>query len=73
MKRDQILDAIRSSEHFKLMCETFKRMTELDLWLDSVDSDDPRSSEDLSSEYYSLGVCWAIISFLGDSHLINAK
>ena len=54
MHREKILDNIRNSEHFKLMCGTFKRMTELDLWLDSVDKDDPRSSEELSSDYYNI-------------------
>ncbi|MFT5906727.1 MAG: hypothetical protein ACI9E1_002339 [Cryomorphaceae bacterium] len=29
-------------------------MTELDLWLDSVDEDDPRSMDELSSNYYSI-------------------
>jgi len=54
MENEVILENIRGSEHFKLMCDTFKRMTELDLWLDSIDHDDPRSSEQLSTDYYSI-------------------
>jgi len=54
MHREKILETIRESKHFKLLCDTFKRMTELDLWLDSIDKDDPRSSEDLSNDYYSI-------------------
>jgi hypothetical protein len=47
----QILQQIRESEHFRVLSEAFKRMTELDLWLDSVDQDDPRSMDELSGEY----------------------
>lgn len=54
MNDEEILNHIRQSNHFKLLCETFKRMTELDLWLDSIDHDDPRSSEELSNSYYSI-------------------
>ncbi len=54
MHREKILEKIRQSKDFKLLRDTFKRMTELDLWLDSIDKDDPQSSEDLSNEYYSI-------------------
>lgn len=54
MTDKQILQRIRESEHFRVLCEAFKRMTELDLWLDSLDQDDPRSKDELSSEYYSI-------------------
>ncbi len=54
MTDKQILQQVRESEHFRVLCEAFKRMTELNLWLDSVDQDDPRSMDDLSSEYYSI-------------------
>jgi hypothetical protein len=54
MTDKQILEQIRESEHFRVLCEAFKRMTELDLWLDSMDQDDPRSLEDLSSDYYTI-------------------
>lgn len=54
MTDKEILQQIRGSEHFRVLCEGFKRMTELDLWLDSVDQDDPRSMDELSSEYYSI-------------------
>ena len=37
MTDKQILKQIRESEHFRVLSEAFKRMTELDLWLDSVD------------------------------------
>ncbi|MGJ8654935.1 MAG: hypothetical protein ACSHX6_00685 [Akkermansiaceae bacterium] len=54
MTDKQILNQIRESEHFRVLCEAFKRMTELDLWLDSLDEDDPRSMDELSSDYYSI-------------------
>ena len=54
MHREKILRKIRESKDFTLLRETFKRMTELDLWLDSIDRDDPRSSEELSDDYYSI-------------------
>ena len=54
MTDKQILQQIRESEHFRVLSEAFKRMTELDLWLDSVDQDDPRSMDELSGEYYSI-------------------
>ncbi len=54
MTDKQILQQIRESEHFRVLSEAFKRMTELDLWLDSVDEDDPRSMDELSSDYYSI-------------------
>lgn len=54
MTDKQILEQIRESEHFKVLCGAFKRMTELDLWLDSVDEDDPRSMDEFSSDYYSI-------------------
>ncbi len=54
MTDNQILQKIRESEHFKVLCRAFKRMTELDLWLDSLEQDDPRSLDELSSDYYQI-------------------
>jgi hypothetical protein len=54
MTDKQILQQIRESEHFKVLSEAFKRMTQLDLWLDAMDEDDPRSIDELSGEYYSI-------------------
>lgn len=54
MTDKQILNQIRESEHFRVLSEAFKRMTELDLWLDALDEDDPRSMDELSGKYYSI-------------------
>jgi len=54
MNDKEVLQQIRESEHFKVLCEAFKRKSELDLWLDALDEDDPRSTDELASEYYSI-------------------
>jgi len=53
MSAKSLLELVREGEKFRLMRETFKRMTDLDLWLDAIDSDDPRSSDELVTDYYN--------------------
>ncbi|MFT5904437.1 MAG: hypothetical protein ACI9E1_000011 [Cryomorphaceae bacterium] len=54
MNNKTIIEAVRISGQFKTLCETFKNRTDLDLWLDSKDSDDPRSNEEMSNDYYTI-------------------
>jgi len=53
MKSDQLLKQVRESNNFKLTRDTFKRMTGLNLWLDSTDADDPHADTKIASEYYA--------------------
>ena len=52
MKNESLLQSVRECKNFSLTRDTFKRMTGLDLWLDSVECDDPHTREALASEYY---------------------
>lgn len=54
MTSNELLNQVRQSLKFKTMCEKFKRMTELNLWLDSLEADDPRSTDEIASDYYSI-------------------
>ena len=48
------IQELRESKYFMLMRDTFRQMTGLDIWLDDLDGDDPKSADDLASEYYQL-------------------
>ena len=52
MTNESILQSVRDCKNFALTRDTFNRMTGLDLWLDSVESDDPHTREALASDYY---------------------
>lgn len=54
MTSQELLEQIRKSKKFQLMRESFKRRTEINLLLDSVNEDDPEStSADHRSEFYN--------------------
>lgn len=46
------IQKLRDSEDFTLVKKAFKGMTGLDIWLDDLDQDDPKTADELASDYY---------------------